>query len=64
MIFSILETEIGECVIELDDEGIQYLKEGLQQLELAEAGEEWETPSIITNDGKLEAISQLVLRRK
>lgn len=64
MHFRLYEKDDGNCVFELDSEGIEYFRRGLENLEDADVGEELCTPSLVENDddGTL-AVAELILKR-
>lgn len=64
MIFRAKDGDDG-LVLTLDEEGIDYLERGLQQLRDADPGEEVTTPSLESNPetGSPIGVSEFILRR-
>lgn len=58
MVFVLREREDGNVELVLDDEGINYLEDGLTELRRMPCGESVSTPSI-TDDG----VSDFMLKR-
>jgi hypothetical protein len=58
MVFTLTEGENGNVELILDNEGIDYLEDGLTELRRMRCGESVSTPSI-TDDG----VSDFVLKR-
>jgi hypothetical protein len=58
MILSFLFPDDGNMVILMDEEGIDWLEQGLAAVRASEPGEEWSSPALSE-----EGVAELILRR-
>jgi hypothetical protein len=64
MILRFYEDDGGQQVVEADEEGIEYLRTGLWQLEQALPGEELSAPSLVSGDEGPRGVGEVILRRR
>jgi hypothetical protein len=64
MHFRLFEDDDETPVLELDDEAIDYLEDGLRDLRDKEPGEGLTSPSLVSNDGEVIGVGVFELRRK
>lgn len=64
MHFRFFEEDNETPVLELDDEAIDYLEDGLRDLRDQESGVSLSAPSLVSNDDEVVGVGRFVLRRK
>lgn len=63
MILKAFEDDDGNYVLEMNEEGADYLMEGVAELMLLDPGRQITQPSFVTRDGKPAGVAEFVLKR-